>query len=318
MQGSLVGPPPQVELLPWSHSTQSRLKTESSGRLYKLAASLPWMPHQATAAVHPLMTRQTLTFPPPPQMYLLQKPSRSRHSQKSPHILTGHIIDLSSYCHVITLYSRLLISVAFCACFLCVNAAFGDEQVVTEVCGSCCAETTLLDDFEIAEAVPATSTGLQRLSANFPSSRGTLTCGATLLSLNAEAPNYTQAMGITSSGQQVPGMPAKLFWQTGLDSFACRAAKLFIVGNGQGSPCLDLRRVPDTLADATVGADLVVLEGMGRSIITNYNTTFRCIKRWLIIAKQSWSRGANVLLSRLERVSILYITYALPPRKHLL
>ena len=55
----------------------------------------------------------------------------------------------------------------------------------------------------------------------------------------------------------------------------CRKAKLFIVGNGQGSPCLDLRRVPDTLADATVGADLVVLEGMGRSIITNYNTLFR-------------------------------------------
>ena len=55
----------------------------------------------------------------------------------------------------------------------------------------------------------------------------------------------------------------------------CRVAKLFIVGNGQGSPCLDLRRVPDTLADATVGADLVVLEGMGRSIITNYNTLFR-------------------------------------------
>lgn len=32
---------------------------------------------------------------------------------------------------------------------------------------------------------------------------------------------------------------------------------MYIVGNGQGSPCLDLRRVPDTLADATVGADLV-------------------------------------------------------------
>ena len=52
-------------------------------------------------------------------------------------------------------------------------------------------------------------------------------------------------------------------------------AKLFIIGNGQGSPCLDLRRVPDTLADATAGADLVILEGMGRSIITNYKTHFK-------------------------------------------
>jgi type II pantothenate kinase len=31
--------------------------------------------------------------------------------------------------------------------------------------------------------------------------------------------------------------------------------------------------VPDTLADATVGADLVVVEGMGRAIHTNY----RCL-----------------------------------------
>lgn len=43
-----------------------------------------------------------------------------------------------------------------------------------------------------------------------------------------------------------------------------------MTGNGQGSPCLDLRRVPDTLADATVGTDLVIVEGMGRAIHTNY------------------------------------------------
>ena len=50
----------------------------------------------------------------------------------------------------------------------------------------------------------------------------------------------------------------------------CREARLYVTGNGQGSPCLDLRRVPDTLADATVGTDLVVIEGMGRAIHTNY------------------------------------------------
>ncbi len=51
---------------------------------------------------------------------------------------------------------------------------------------------------------------------------------------------------------------------------------LFVVASGSGSPCLDLRRVSDTLADATVGADLVVIEGMGRSVHTNYNTRLRC------------------------------------------
>ena len=29
------------------------------------------------------------------------------------------------------------------------------------------------------------------------------------------------------------------------------------------------------MADATVGADLVILEGMGRAIITNYLTKFK-------------------------------------------
>lgn len=49
-----------------------------------------------------------------------------------------------------------------------------------------------------------------------------------------------------------------------------REARLYVCGNGQGSPCLDLRRVPEALADATVGTDLVVIEGMGRAIHTNY------------------------------------------------
>ena len=49
-----------------------------------------------------------------------------------------------------------------------------------------------------------------------------------------------------------------------------REARLYVTSNGQGSPCLDLRRVPSTLAEATVGTDLVVIEGMGRAIHTNF------------------------------------------------
>ena len=50
--------------------------------------------------------------------------------------------------------------------------------------------------------------------------------------------------------------------------------------SGQGSPCLDLRRVSDTLAEATVGTDLVIIEGMGRAIHTN----LRCA--WLGCARR--------------------------------
>lgn len=52
--------------------------------------------------------------------------------------------------------------------------------------------------------------------------------------------------------------------------------KLFVLGNGSGSPCLDLSRVPAALADATVGVDLLVIEGMGRAIHTNLYTPFKC------------------------------------------
>jgi hypothetical protein len=77
-----------------------------------------------------------------------------------------------------------------------------------------------------------------------------------------------------------------------------REARLYVCGNGQGSPCLDLRRVPDTLADATVGADLVVVEGMGRAIHTNYRCAAR--RRWTLqhpTGLIAWPRSVRVAWS---------------------
>lgn len=55
-----------------------------------------------------------------------------------------------------------------------------------------------------------------------------------------------------------------------------REPRLYIVASGQGSPCLDLRRVSIDVADATVGADLVIIEGMGRAIHTNFRAKMKC------------------------------------------
>jgi bifunctional damage-control phosphatase, subfamily II, fusion protein len=52
--------------------------------------------------------------------------------------------------------------------------------------------------------------------------------------------------------------------------------RLYIVASGHGSPCLDLRRVSSCVADATVGSDLIIIEGMGRAIHSNYYTMFKC------------------------------------------
>ncbi|KAJ3133068.1 hypothetical protein HK101_004494 [Irineochytrium annulatum] len=55
---------------------------------------------------------------------------------------------------------------------------------------------------------------------------------------------------------------------------------LKVVGTGSASPCIDLRRISDELAAEAKGVDLVVLEGMGRAIHTNFFAKFAvdCLK----------------------------------------
>lgn len=51
---------------------------------------------------------------------------------------------------------------------------------------------------------------------------------------------------------------------------------LTVVENGCGSPCLDFRQVSSELSELAKGADLIILEGMGRALHTNYNASFTC------------------------------------------
>ncbi|KAL4457774.1 hypothetical protein ABPG75_012639 [Micractinium tetrahymenae] len=54
------------------------------------------------------------------------------------------------------------------------------------------------------------------------------------------------------------------------------SCKLQVVPNGSGLPVIDLSKVSAELAEAAAGADLVVLEGMGRSIETNLHVKLSC------------------------------------------
>ncbi|OVA16989.1 protein of unknown function DUF89 [Macleaya cordata] len=51
---------------------------------------------------------------------------------------------------------------------------------------------------------------------------------------------------------------------------------LMVVENGCGSPCIDFRQVSSELAAAAKDADLIILEGMGRALHTNFNARFKC------------------------------------------
>ncbi|KXS12164.1 fumble-domain-containing protein [Gonapodya prolifera JEL478] len=55
---------------------------------------------------------------------------------------------------------------------------------------------------------------------------------------------------------------------------AYQSGRLRAMGNGSGSPCLDLRRVDRELAVEASKADFVIIEGMGRAIHTNLFVEF--------------------------------------------
>ena len=62
---------------------------------------------------------------------------------------------------------------------------------------------------------------------------------------------------------------------------------LTVCASGSGSPCLDFRRISSELCEAAQGVDLLVLEGMGRAVHTNYAAAFRCDTLKLAMIKNS-------------------------------
>jgi uncharacterized protein with ATP-grasp and redox domains len=55
-----------------------------------------------------------------------------------------------------------------------------------------------------------------------------------------------------------------------------KADRIAAVGTGNGAPLIDLSDVSDECDQAAAQSDLVILEGMGRAIETNYEAQFRC------------------------------------------
>uniref|UniRef100_A0A1I7ZER0 4'-phosphopantetheine phosphatase n=1 Tax=Steinernema glaseri TaxID=37863 RepID=A0A1I7ZER0_9BILA len=71
---------------------------------------------------------------------------------------------------------------------------------------------------------------------------------------------------------------------------AVKQEQLEIEHSGQGSPCLDLRRVNSKLCEKIKheGVDLVVIEGMGRALHTNYYAEFECDSLKVAVIKTKW------------------------------
>lgn len=100
---------------------------------------------------------------------------------------------------------------------------------------------------------------------------------ATVLARAAEVDPTLAAARAAAAAAGPPGR--------GTAAAAPGAPRLWALANGVGSPCLDLRRVSRELCAAAEGADLVVLEGMGRAVHTNLRAQFSCDALKLAILK---------------------------------
>ncbi|XP_015280788.1 PREDICTED: pantothenate kinase 4 [Gekko japonicus] len=71
---------------------------------------------------------------------------------------------------------------------------------------------------------------------------------------------------------------------------ALKEEKLLLVQTGSSSPCLDLSRLDKGLANLVRErkTDLVIIEGMGRAIHTNYYAELKCESLKLAVIKNSW------------------------------
>nr|XP_033777875.1 4'-phosphopantetheine phosphatase isoform X3 [Geotrypetes seraphini] len=93
--------------------------------------------------------------------------------------------------------------------------------------------------------------------------------------------------------------------------FALQEDKLTLVQTGCSSPCLDLSRLDKSLATLVRerNTDLVIIEGMGRAIHTNYYAVLQCESLKLAVIKNSW------LADRLGgKLFSVVFKYEMPPK----
>jgi len=69
---------------------------------------------------------------------------------------------------------------------------------------------------------------------------------------------------------------------------ARQAGRMPLIGSGNDAPLIDLKGVSPDLAEAADDADLLILEGMGRAVETNFNAHFTCDALKLAMIKEKY------------------------------
>ncbi|CAD6187556.1 unnamed protein product [Caenorhabditis auriculariae] len=91
---------------------------------------------------------------------------------------------------------------------------------------------------------------------------------------------YTEMLGIVSSIRAIDPVVDKHI----------ENGQLLFTHHGQGSPCLDFRRIHSDLNELVIfeKVDLVIIEGMGRSLHTNFSAKFTCDSLKVAVIKTQW------------------------------
>ena len=89
------------------------------------------------------------------------------------------------------------------------------------------------------------------------------------------AANTTPSLNDVTHDELVEQVAEVAVWDPTVGD-ALADGRLRCVASGCGTPLIDLSRVSPQLAEAAADADLVVLEGMGRSLESNFDAEFDC------------------------------------------
>lgn len=97
--------------------------------------------------------------------------------------------------------------------------------------------------------------------------------------------------------------------------------RLMVMESGQTSPCLDLRLIDGSLVRTMTeqGADLIVIEGMGRAVHTNMEAAFCCDALKVAVIKNKWLAnrfGGDMfaVMFRFEQYQNIPLMKAIPPQ----
>jgi type II pantothenate kinase len=81
----------------------------------------------------------------------------------------------------------------------------------------------------------------------------------------------------------------RTWWPRVLEAEASFASlPIDLVSSGTGEPMIDLLEVSPELNDAAKGADLIILEGMGRGVMSNFDAAFTCDALNIAMIKDEW------------------------------